>query len=162
MAAAVSEMHRGTAPADAPYVESSVVSVDIARQRFPYAVVWGPLGPLTLCCPCVGHMGIGDSQGRVHDFNGPYSIGVDQFMVGCVWRYAVVHDAASAPSEWDAAIERADTTYKRRMHNICCDNCHHHVGAALTESGRPHGLLSSWFLCCLNGNCTWCHYRNDA
>ena len=107
-------------------------------------------------------MGIGDSQGRVHDFNGPYSIGVDQFMVGCVWRYAVVHDAASAPSEWDAAIERADTTYKRRMHNICCDNCHHHVGAALTESGRPHGLLSSWFLCCLNGNCTWCHYRNDA
>ena len=88
--AAVSEMHRGTAPAGgAPYVESSVVSVDIARQRFPYAVVWGPLCPCTLCCPCVGHMGIGDSQGRVHDFNGPYSIGIDQFMVGCVWRYAV-------------------------------------------------------------------------
>ena len=68
----------------------------------------------------------------------------------------------SAVEAWDAAVDEANREYCKRMHNICCDNCHHHVGAALTESGRPHGLLSSWFLCCLNGNCTWCHYRNDA
>ena len=75
-------------------------------------------------------------------------------MVGCVWRYAVV----SGPEDkgWDAAIEKADSVYRQRMHNICCDNCHHHAALALTESGRPHTLLSSWFLCCLQGKCTWC------
>ena len=93
--------------------------VDLARNRFPHAIVWGPLGPLTCCCPVVGHMGIGDSEGRIHDFAGPYYVSEDDFMVGCVWRYAVVSSADDAG--WDAAIERADNEYRGRMHNICCD-----------------------------------------
>ena len=119
-------MHRG---------DMGAPKVDLSMNRFPYSVVWGPLGPCTCCCPCVGHMGIGDSTGRIHDFAGPYYIGCDDFMVGCVWRYAVLDvDDARA---WDAAIERADAVYRERMHNICCDNCHHHAALALTEFGRP-------------------------
>lgn len=129
--------------------------IDRHSNRYPYSIVWGPLGPLTCCCPCVGHMGIGDSHGRIHDFNGPYSIGVDNFMVGSVWRYSVV-DGAENDAGWDSAIERADTEYKKRMHNICCDNCHHHTALALTNSGRPHTLLSAWLHCCLFGRCTCC------
>ena len=151
--------------------------IDIARQRYPYAVVWGPLGPLTCCCPCVGHMGIGDSEGRIHDFAGPYSIGVDNFMVseraglswsiasislrslslqvGTVWRYAQIRGADKDP-DWDTAVKQADKKYGGMMHNICCNNCHHHTADALTASGRPHGLLSAWLLCFLHGNCTWC------
>ena len=72
-------------------------AVDKARNRFPYAVVWGPLGPCTLCCPCVGHMGIGDSEGKIHDFAGPFDIGVDNFMVGCVWRYVGSHPHRRVP-----------------------------------------------------------------
>ena len=45
-------------------------SVDHSNQRYPFSIVWGPLGPLTCCCPCVGHMGIVDSKGMIHDFNG--------------------------------------------------------------------------------------------
>ena len=75
-------------------------------------------------------MGIGDSQGRIHDFAGPYTIGVDNFMVlptlichprprlmtvrssnwfkvGTVWRYAPVRGADKDP-DWDAAVEQAD------------------------------------------------------
>lgn len=92
--------------------------VDLQSNRFPHAIVWGPLGPLTCCCPVVGHMGIGDSEGRIHDFAGPYCIGVDEFMVGCVWRYAVVSSPADAG--WDRAIERADEEYRSRVHDICC------------------------------------------
>jgi hypothetical protein len=113
-------------------------------------------------------MGVGDSAGRIHDFNGPYSIGVDNFMVGTVWRYVDV-GAAPPPAaadgspdlsdseRWDAAVERADAVYRKKMHNICCENCHHHSAMALTEYGKPHDLLSSWFLCCLHGRCTWWH-----
>eukprot|EP00930_Biecheleria_cincta_P017681 TRINITY_DN13982_c0_g1_i1.p1 TRINITY_DN13982_c0_g1~~TRINITY_DN13982_c0_g1_i1.p1 ORF type:complete len:162 (+),score=16.30 TRINITY_DN13982_c0_g1_i1:25-486(+) len=136
-------------------MDSSQVLIDLGRQRFPYSVVWGPLGPLTCCCPCVGHLGIADSQGKIHDFNGSRSIGVDRFMVGTVWRYAVVGSPAEA-AQWDAAIARADAEYKQHNHDICCDNCHHHAALALTEFGRPHSLLSIWFLCCLHGRCTCC------
>ena len=65
--------------------------VDVCNNRFPYSIVWGPLPPITCCCPVVGHMGIGDSQGRIHDFAGPYCIGVDDFMVGCVWPVSYTH-----------------------------------------------------------------------
>ena len=145
-------------------------------------------------------MAIADSEGKIHDFAGPYMVNTDDFMVrsvpklhcttrgrtktwpsaatvfpfsplqlcprlatrapfvfsqvGCVLRYAPV----SGPGDegWDAAIERADAIYNERMHNICCDNCHHHTALALTESGRPHTLLSSWIYCCLYGRCNWC------
>ena len=159
-------------------------TIERCESKFPYAIVWGPLGPLTCCCPCVGHMGIADSQGKIHDFQGPYSIGIDEFMVGCVLRYAVV----SGPGDegWDAvrvslprcvvscgsplrvrrralpqAIERADSVYAQRIHDICCDNCHHHTALALNESGktclgRPHSLLSAWFYVCLMGRCVCC------
>ena len=126
--------------------------VDLRRNRFPYSIVWGPLCPLTLCCPCVGHMGVGDSQGRIHDFVG-YGVSVDSFMVGSVWRYAVV--SGPADRGWDAALERADREYETHMHNLCCDNCHHHTALVLSEGGRPHGLLSALWLVASRGKCTW-------
>ncbi len=138
--------------ADAP------VPISIRRNRFPHAVVWGPLGPLTCCCPCVGHMGIGDSLGRIHDFAGSNYVGVDDFMVGTVWRYAVV--SSSSNPRWDAAIEKADAVYWKKSHNIVCENCHHHTALALDAAGQPQwgcgGLVSTWILCFWHGKCTWC------
>mmetsp|Transcript_47738 Transcript_47738/g.125056 ORF Transcript_47738/g.125056 Transcript_47738/m.125056 type:complete len:151 (-) Transcript_47738:1675-2127(-) len=133
--------------------------VDLELNRFPNSIVWGPLGPLTCCCPCVGHMGIADSQGRIHDFAGPYCIGIDDFMVGCVWRYAPV--AKPGEHSWDDAIEAADALYREKVHNICCENCHHHTAVALEHTGRQQfgcgGLISTWLYCCLHGRCTWWH-----
>jgi len=138
-----------------------MAKVDLANNLFPHAVVWGPLGPLTCCCPCVGHMGIADSQGRIHDFAGPYRIGVDDFMVGCVLRYYTVPIQKGGEKEWDEAVEKADAIYRKKVHDICCENCHHHTALALEASGRPQwgyrGLLSSWLLCALNGRCTLWH-----
>ena len=95
--------------------------INVLENSYPRAIVWGPLGPLTCCCPCVGHMGIGDSIGRIHDFAGPYYIGIDDFMVGCVLRYAVI-PSDKDDQAWDESIARADEEYRKRMHNICCDN----------------------------------------
>jgi hypothetical protein len=142
---------------DGTSVDGSEAKVDIGNQRYPYAVVWGPLGPLTCCCPVVGHMGIGDSQGRIHDFAGTYHVSVDNFMVGSVWRYAVV--TPKIEREWDRAILTADEVYSKKHHDICCQNCHHHTALALEAAGFPQwgcrGLLSTWLLCCWNGRCTW-------
>ena len=37
----------------------------------------------------------------------------------------------SAVEAWDAAVDEANREYCKRMHNICCDNCHSHVCRAL-------------------------------
>ena len=58
---------------------------------------------------------------RIHDFAGPYYIGIDDFMVGCVLRYAVI-PSDKDDQAWDESIARADEEYRKRMHNICCDN----------------------------------------
>ena len=36
----------------------------------PLSVVWTPIHPITWCCPFVGHMGITDSKGYLHDWHG--------------------------------------------------------------------------------------------
>ena len=57
-------------------------------------------------------MGVCDSEGRVHDFAGPYYIGIDNFMTGRVYKYyqfdanEFVDDDAVA--KWDNGIESAD------------------------------------------------------
>ena len=64
-------------------------------------------------------------------------------------------------SEHVTCPSRKDSHYNQQMHNICCNNCHHHAAMALEESGRPQwgcgGLLSVWLYCCLHGRCTWWH-----
>ena len=106
---------------------------DCYNNRFPRAIVWGPLPPITCCIPCIGHMGIADSKGYIHDFAGPYYIGVDDFMVGPVWRYATLPHGPS-DEEWDLSIETADAEYRHRMHNIVCDVSSH---SALKSSLPP-------------------------
>jgi hypothetical protein len=52
------------------------LQIDVHRNRYPFSIVWGLLPPITWCLPVIGHMGICDSKGIVHDFAGPYHIGV--------------------------------------------------------------------------------------
>ena len=49
---------------------------DRNNDRFPFSVVWTGLPGITWLLPCIGHLGICDSQGRVWDFDAPYHVGV--------------------------------------------------------------------------------------
>lgn len=140
------------------------ITIDPQRDRYPYCLVWGPLPLLTWFFPFIGHLGIGDSQGRVHDFAGPYTIGVDRFMVR-VARFLPLRierdveseheqgkDSASIvePSRerfceknterilhvsWDEGISRADDVFSQTSHNLITNNCHHHVAVACRNMG---------------------------
>ena len=43
---------------------------------------------------------------------------------------------------WDRAVHEASEEYKKRMHNLCCDNCHSHVAYALNI--MRYNNSSSW------------------
>ena len=55
------------------------------------------------------------------------------------------------PEDYDEAVLKSDGVYKERMHNICCNNCHHHVADVLNElnyQGRDNWTqFSVWWMC---------------
>mmetsp|Transcript_23320 Transcript_23320/g.32616 ORF Transcript_23320/g.32616 Transcript_23320/m.32616 type:complete len:216 (-) Transcript_23320:59-706(-) len=129
--------------------EEPCLKIDTERELYPYAIVWGPLPCITWCLPCVGHMGIGDSTGRVHDFAGPYCVNTNRFMTGRVVRYwqlekhhiKVLSERGDPAKVWDRALAEGDRKYSGLMHNICCQNCHHHT----SQCARNAGLRIGWF-----------------
>ena len=58
------------------------VVIDSDRARFPYCIVWTPLPLISWVVPFIGHTGIGTSDGVIHDFAGPYFIGIDELAFG--------------------------------------------------------------------------------
>ena len=119
----------------------------------PYSIVWTHLPPITWVLPFIGHMGITDSRGVVYDFVG--GIGVGDLMCGPAIRTLTLKPSACSAMEWDEAVQAGNDFYSTRMHNICCDNCHSHVGRCL-ETGRYKGR-SRWDMVTL---CFWMFLTN--
>jgi transmembrane protein 222 len=63
-------------------VDKSKAVIDPERARFPYCIVWTPLPLISWFVPFIGHTGIAMSDGVIHDFAGPYFIGVDELAFG--------------------------------------------------------------------------------
>ena len=60
------------------------------NKRFPLCIVWTPLPLITWLLPCIGHTGIGDTKGILHDFAGPYYVSVDDLAFGETHKYVVL------------------------------------------------------------------------
>lgn len=107
--------------------------IDAKNQRFPYCIVWTPIPLLTWLFPFIGHMGIGTSEGVIRDFAGPYYVSEGNMAFGEPTRYLKLqpHNAENGAMGWDAGVREASDIYGKRMHNLCCDNCHSHVATAL-------------------------------
>jgi len=130
-----------------------------SKNLFPFSVVWGPLPLITWLFPFIGHMGICDSYGRVHDFAGPYYIGIDHFMTGDVYKYyrfsteelEEMLSRSVTPEKgisrlWDESVDYGDRKYKKMMHNLCCNNCHHHTAVCLKSMGFDFTMMKAWWL----------------
>jgi hypothetical protein len=94
----------GTSPStnDAP----TIVTLDApstSQERYPMCIVWTPIPLITWVLPFVGHMGICDSRGVVHDFAGPYYIGEDCLAFGNPAKYWNVADLVASSSGASAA-----------------------------------------------------------
>lgn len=107
------------------------MEVNVGKNRYPFSIVWGSLPCLTWLCPLIGHMGITDSKGNIHDFAGPYTIGVDDFMTGPVMKYWQINPRTiqfpsitegktkSHSLAWDMALQNGDNQYRKMMVCFC-------------------------------------------
>ncbi len=79
--------------------------------------MWTPLPIITWILPFIGHMGIGDSEGDIHDFAGSYSIGVDDFAFGKPYKFLRLnideHDKQQI-KRYNEALKLTDKNYKKR------------------------------------------------
>ncbi|KAG7390033.1 hypothetical protein PHYPSEUDO_008995 [Phytophthora pseudosyringae] len=118
---------------------SSAALVDPGADRFPFCVVWSPLPVITWVLPFIGHLGIADSKGVIHDFEGTNTIGRDNFLFGSPTRFVQLDVAPDQVTRWDEAVAKGSTTYGSHTYNFFLDNCHSYVAECLTQfppSGR--------------------------
>mmetsp|Transcript_12970 Transcript_12970/g.30730 ORF Transcript_12970/g.30730 Transcript_12970/m.30730 type:complete len:166 (-) Transcript_12970:203-700(-) len=119
-----------------------------SSEDLSFCILWSPLHPITLMLPFIGHTGISDSRGVMHDFQGSYYVysGKNGMAFGPPTRYLKIDigDLPGGAERWDAAIEEANQVYKERIHNICCDNCHSHVCNALNRMPLDKHGIRKW------------------
>jgi len=124
-------------------------------KKFPSSIVWCPIPLLTWICPVIGHLGVAYSDGTVCDFQGPYHVSeAGHLAFGEVTRYIPIKLEGDDLSRWDNDVRCANAEYNKRMHNLCCDNCHSHVAMALNDF-KLFGIgwwnmvvLAIWMFCC--------------
>lgn len=102
------------------------------HSSYPCCILWTPIHPITWFAPFVGHLGISDSSGQLHDWGGgPISACNPRYMMfGEPTRY--IKFRPSDRDAWDAAIAQADREYLDKIHcMVCGSDCHSHVARAL-------------------------------
>ena len=126
------------------------------KARFPICITWTMLPGMSHIMPLIGHTGIADSRGVIHDFAGPYYISIDDFAFGETHKYVKLDLEGVTLAQFDEAIRQADVVYRERMHNICCDNCHSHVARVLNilkYKGRTnYTMIDIWWMCLVKSN----------
>lgn len=100
-------------------------------DRYPYSIVWTPLPVISWILPLIGHTGIADSEGKIHDFGGNFYIAVDNMTFGRPTKYLRLDPARAQACGWDDAVRLSADRFSARAHNIVVNNCHHHVADTL-------------------------------
>ena len=154
-------MHRNPLDPDDDDDDGEGRQMNRADGGRPFCILWTPIHPITAFAPFVGHMGVCDSAGRLHDWGGgPISAcSPTQMLFGSPTRYLKMSPAD--PQEWDRAVAQADREFLDKIHcMVCGSDCHSHVARVLdivSYSGcRCHNkveLATNMFFCGSHTSC---------
>jgi hypothetical protein len=112
---------------DAPMVSNQSTGIESC-------VVWTSIPIFSWVLPWIGHVGISDSLGTVHDFQGDFTIGRGQMLFGDPkQKWVVPIDRAVL----DEAILDTATEFRRVPYSFFCSNCHFFVASCLQRAGLP-------------------------
>ena len=135
-------------------------SIDLKSSHFPYCIVWTPIPVLTYIIPSIGHTGIGNSNGIIHDFASSFFVSVDDFAFGKPTKYIQLELTEQEKYDWDRAILKGDNKYNMEEHNIFVNNCHSHVAYVLNQlnyKGRNnYNMVSIWWMLITKGKYVNC------
>ena len=143
-----------------PSSETSQKNIDLRSSHFPYCIVWTPIPLLTYLFPCIGHTGVGNSSGIIHDFASSFFVSVDDFAFGKPTKYIQLELTEQEKYDWDRAILKGDNRYNMEEHNLFVNNCHSHVAYVLNQlnfRGRNnYNMVSIWWMLIMKGKYVSC------
>ena len=125
---------------------------DPQSSRYPVCLVWTPLPLITALLPCIGHVGICDSEGIIHDFSGPYYVSTDDMAFGNPTKFVILELTQKEFNEYDKALEAAISKYSKMDYNFFTNNCHSFVAEFLNKlnyKGRSnYNMVDVWWILC--------------
>ena len=130
--------------------EKKKLSIDNIKQRYPYCIVWTPIPCISWLLPSIGHAGICNSEGVIHDFNGPYNVSVDNMAFGNPTKFVILQLTQKEFSEYDKAIEYGKKVYRKMDYNFFTNNCHSFIANVLNKlkyKGRSnYTMVDIWWI----------------
>ena len=121
-----------------------------SKNRYPYCIVWTPIPFLTYILPFIGHTGIANSKGIIHDYAASYFVSIDDFNFGNPTKYLQLELNDKEKYEYDKAIEKGDLKYKTLRHNLFRNNCHSYVAYILNQlnyKGKSdYNMVDIWWI----------------
>lgn len=125
------------------------------KNRYPYCIVWTPIPFLTYLIPSIGHTGIANSEGIIHDFAASFYVNIDEMSFGKPTKYYQLDLDEREKYEFDKAIEKGDLKYNQEVHNLFWNNCHSHVAYVLNQikyKGKcNYNMVDVWWILILKG-----------
>ena len=129
------------------------VKLNMKKQRYPYCIVWTPLPCFTWIFPSIGHVGICDSRGIIHDFAGPYYVSIDNMAFGNPTKYILLDLDSREFDEYDGAIEGGTQDYSEKMYSLIFNNCHSYVARCLNKlkykGNTGYTMIHVWWMLCI-------------
>ena len=120
------------------------------KNRYPYCIVWTPIPFLTYLIPSIGHAGIADSEGVIHDFAATFYVNIDDFSFGKPTKYFQLELNDKERYDYDKALQKGDLKYNKEIHNLFCNNCHSHVAYVLNQvkykGKNNYNMVDIWWL----------------
>lgn len=122
--------------------------IDPQKVRYPYCIVWTPIPLITWLLPFIGHIGIGNSEGIIYDFAGPYYVSINDMAFGSPTKYIILWLNDEEKKNYNDAIEISMEKYRKMNYSFCCNNCHSFVAACLNKikykGTNDYGIISTW------------------
>lgn len=128
------------------------------KNRYPYCIVWTPIPFLTYLIPCIGHTGIANSEGIIHDFAASFYVNIDDFSFGKPTKYYQLELTDKEKYEFDNAVQKGDLIYNNLRHNLFWNNCHSHVAYVLNQlkykGKNNYNMVDIWWMLIWKGKYT--------
>ena len=126
------------------------LKMDTIKHRYPYCIVWTPIPCISWLIPSIGHAGICNSEGIIHDFAAPYYISVDNMAFGYPTKAVILELTRKEFLEYDKAVEYGKNCYKKLEYDFFTNNCHSFIATVLNKlqyKGRSnYTMVDVWWI----------------
>ena len=134
--------------------------INTETSEFPYCVVWTPIPILTYLFPSIGHCGICDSNGKIHEYGGSFYFGNDYVSFGKPTKYFRLELSNEEKKNLDKAIEKGDQKYDEEERCCFIDNCHSHIAYIFNQLNyrgkNNYNQISIWWMLVIKGKFVSC------